>query len=233
MESSVKRIPYTKPSHKPYTKIEASFLPHASEHQCEVTAPNESPRIIKSRVMYQFADKADREWFQRQVRVRQHLKMIQALKICTSKQKNWAVDVHLKIWARDGQDMEPTFSFACMGKDETNLYHVEYKIRWFHKAPEWKEGKEKKEYKRLILYPYSEDTDLSYGFSTDDLNKKSQPLKDKIKRRVSFGSSPPLYSRSPPIGHSTAVLYDLKGETAPDEVKRLGYLDIEFRNKER
>ncbi|KAI1179808.1 hypothetical protein F4777DRAFT_532080 [Nemania sp. FL0916] len=223
-----RRIPYTKPNH---TKIEVTFLPHQgsdSEHQCETITSNET-RTTRTKIRYQFIHKTDRERFQRDIRVREYLEMVQVFKIHTSKARDVAVDVHIKVWARHNHDMGPTISFAYLGKYGQS-YHCEYKIRWFRKELEKKDGSGGKDHKRLILYFYSGDTDLSYGPATDDSNKKGEALTTKIKRRMSIGSTSSSVSRSPPIGHP-ATLYDWKSETPPDDVKKIGHLDIEFRKE--
>ncbi|KAJ8119248.1 hypothetical protein ONZ43_g3762 [Nemania bipapillata] len=127
----------------------------------------------------------------------------------------------VRVWARDNHDIDPTFSFAYLGEDEPN-HHVEYKIRWFKKEPERKGDT------RLILRPYSEDTDLSYGPAADDPAKKGGHIKGLI-RRMSGSPSVSSSSHSPSIGQSLAVLYGGKGKAAPEDEK-LGYLDIEFQS---
>ncbi|KAF2965662.1 hypothetical protein GQX73_g7928 [Xylaria multiplex] len=195
--SGVKRIPYTKPNDP---KMEVTFLPLGSKHRFEITTPDGS-ETRHDRFKYQFTHKSDRETFQRRVRIRQSLKMIQVVNIHKSKEENIAMDVHLKVWGpRNEQDTNPTFSFAYLSR---------------------------KGEKRLILRPYSDDTDLHYGPAVDDSNRRSSTFKE-WKRKMSIGSNASVGSRSPPIGSPPAVLYEVKGETAPEYVRKLGYLDIEF-----
>ncbi|KAI0541441.1 hypothetical protein GGR58DRAFT_498241 [Xylaria digitata] len=217
LPSDVSQIPYTKPNDP---KMEVTFLPLGSKHRFEITTPDGS-ESRRDKFKYQFTHKSDRETFQRRIRIRQSLKMVQVVKIHKSKEENIAMDVHLKVWGpRNEQDTYPTFSFAYLGKYEPN-HHVEYKIRWFKKEPE------RKGEKRLILRPYSDDTDLHYGPAVDDSNRRNSTFRE-FRRKMSIGSNASLGSRSPPIGNSPAVLYEVKGETAPEHVRRLGYLDIEF-----
>ncbi|KAI1120845.1 hypothetical protein F5Y10DRAFT_272672 [Nemania abortiva] len=218
LPSGTKGIPYTKPKNP---KIEVAFLPHGSEHSFEVTTASEGIKRTSEKCRYQFTNRMDREIFQRQVRTRQYLQTVEVLKIHTPQEKNVAVHVHLKVWSRNDQDVDPTFSFAYLGPNEPN-HHVEYKIRWFRREPERKGDK------RLILQPYSEDTDLSYGPASDDTSRKSisGTLKD-IRRRMSTSPVTTFTSHSPSTGHPPVVLYDGKGRAAPEEVK-LGYLDMEF-----
>ncbi|RWA09466.1 hypothetical protein EKO27_g5641 [Xylaria grammica] len=216
LPSDKSRIPYTKPND---AKVEVTFLPLGSKHRFEITTPDGS-ESKSTKFKYQFTHKMDREVFQRRVRMRQSLQTVQVVKIHKLKEENIAMDVHLKVWARNEQDTDPTFSFAYLGKHELNN-HVEYMIRWFKKEPE------RKGEKRLILRPYSEDTNLHYGPTIDDSIKRSSTFKD-LKRKMSIGSNASLGSHSSSIGNSPAVLYEGKGETAPEHVRRLGYLDIEF-----
>lgn len=211
-------IPYTKPKNP---KIEVTFLPHSSEHWFEITTSSDETKRLSEKARYQFTQKADRDIFQRQVRVRQYLQMVEVVKIHTWKERNVAMDVHLKVWARNNQDIDPTFSFAYLGQTEPN-HHVEYKIRWFKKEPERKGDT------RLILRPYSEDTDLGYGPAADDPGKKGGHIKGLI-RRMSGSPNVAFASHSPSIGHSPVVLYEGKGKAAPEDEK-LGYLDIEFQS---
>ncbi|KAI0869488.1 hypothetical protein GGS24DRAFT_511833 [Hypoxylon argillaceum] len=211
-------IPYTKPKNP---KIEVTFLPHSSEHWFEITTSSDETKRLSEKARYQFTQKADRDIFQRQVRVRQYLQMVEVVKIHTWKERNVAMDVHLKVWARNNQDIDPTFSFAYLGQTEPN-HHVEYKIRWFKKEPERKGDT------RLILRPYSEDTDLGYGPAADDPGKKGGHIKGLI-RRMSGSPNVAFASHSPSIGHSPVVLYEGKGKAAPED-ERLGYLDIEFQS---
>ncbi|KAI1188409.1 hypothetical protein F5B17DRAFT_395806, partial [Nemania serpens] len=214
-----KQIPYTKPNN---AKNEVTFLPHDSEHRLEITTPENGVKTIKDRVRYQFSHKADRDIFQRQIRSRQTLHLIQVVQIHTSSEKNVAMHAHLKVWSRNEHDMEPTFSFPYLGKNEPNHQHVEYKIRWFRKEPERRTDT------RLKLYPYSEDADLSYGPAVEDANKKSQPVRNII-RRMSGSSYAASTSHSPSASSGSAVLYDWKGKPPPEDFK-LRYLEFEFQS---
>ncbi|KAI0913620.1 hypothetical protein F4823DRAFT_20451 [Ustulina deusta] len=207
-------IPYTKPNDP---KMEVTFLPRGTTHRFEITTPDGS--ISKNdKARYQFTHKVDREMFQRRVRVRQSLQMIQVVRIHKSKEENIAMNIHLKVWVRNEQDTNPTFSFASLSKDEPN-HHVEYIIRCFKREPE------RKGEKRLILRPYSEDTDLNYGPASSEKTSKFTDL----RRKMSINSTVSIGSRSPSLGNSpTILLYEGKGKTAPEQVRRLGYLDIEF-----
>ncbi|KAI1419532.1 hypothetical protein F5Y12DRAFT_793700 [Xylaria sp. FL1777] len=208
-----RRIPYTKPNDP---KIEVTFLPRGSKHQFEITTPNGS-ESKNEKFRYQFTHKADREIFQRRVRIRQSLQMIQVVRIHKFKEENIAMNVHLKVWGRNDRVPEPTLSFASLSKSEPN-HHEEYAIRWFKREPE------RKGEKRLILRPYSEDTDLNYGPPS---NEKSSAFKE-MRRKISITSNVSIGSRSPSIGTTSAILYEGKGETAPEQVRKLGFLDIEF-----
>lgn len=224
MPPGPKQIPYTQPNN---SKNEVTFLPHDSEHLLEITTPENGAKNIKDRVRYQFTHKADRDIFQRQVRARQTLHSMQVLRIHTSREKCVARNDHLKVWSRNDRDMEPTFSFPYLGKNEPGHQHVEYKIRWFRKEPERRGDTQ------LRLYPYSEDTNLSYGRTTsiDDSNKKSQNVKSII-RRMSGSSYVLPTSSSPSNSSNSTLLYDGKGTPAPEDLK-LRYLEFEFQNSTR
>ncbi|KAI1740980.1 hypothetical protein F4680DRAFT_77211 [Xylaria scruposa] len=214
------RIPFTKPED---IRMEVTFLPRRSKHKFEITGPD-GPRSILDELSYRFTYKADREKFQRQVRVRQYLQMVRAARIHTSEEKDIAMGIHLKVWARNENDASPTISFAWLGRDLWK-HHVEYIIRWFKSEPE-RRGEKRP---RLIMHPYTEDTDLSYRLASDDPSKRNSTLKD-FKRRMSMGSNISFASRSTLVNHSSGVLYEGKGKIAPDHVQELGFLDIEFDN---
>ena len=152
---------------------------------------------------------------QRRARMRQLLQMIQVVRIHRWKGENIAMNVHLKVWAGNEQGTDPTFSFASLTETEPTKHTVEYTIRWFKREPERIKGG-----KRLILRPYLEDTDLNYGPS---ISEKPSAFKD-FKRKMSIGSN------ASSIDSPHTLLYEGKGVTAPDQVQRLGYLDIEFEN---
>ncbi|KAI0425814.1 hypothetical protein F5Y09DRAFT_334662 [Xylaria sp. FL1042] len=214
LPSGIGRIPYTKPND---LKMEVTFLPRGSKHQFEITTPEASERK-NEKFRYQFTHKADREIFQRRIRLRQSLQMVQVVRIHKHKEENIAINVHLKVWGRSEKMLDPTFSFACFGKNESN-HHEEFVIRWFRREPD------RKGEKRLILRPYSEDTDLNYGPGS---NERSSAFRE-LRRRMSMNSSVSLGSRPSAVGNSSAIiLYEGKGETAPEHVRRLGCLDIEF-----
>ncbi|KAI0555919.1 hypothetical protein F4679DRAFT_590881 [Xylaria curta] len=214
------RIPFTKPED---IRMEVTFLPRRSKHRFEITGPD-GPRSILDELSYQFTYKADREKFQRQVRIREYLQMVRAVRIHTSEEKDIAMGIHLKVWARNENDTSPTISFAWLGRDLWK-HHVEYIIRWFKCEPE-RRGEKRP---RLIMHPYTEDTDLSYRLASDDSSKRNSTLKD-FKRRMSMGSNISFASRSTLVNHSSGVLYEGKGKIAPDHVQELGFLDIEFDN---
>ncbi|TGJ79903.1 hypothetical protein E0Z10_g8857 [Xylaria hypoxylon] len=216
LPQGISRIPYTKPNDP---KMEVTFLPLGSKHRFEITTGDGS-ESKHDKFKYQFTHRLDREMFQRRVRIRQSLQMVQVVRIHKSKEENIAMDVHLKVWARNEHDTDPTFSFAYLGKHEPN-HHVEYIIRWFKKDPERKGAG------RLILRPYSEDTDLFYGPAVDDSNRRNSTFKD-LRRKMSISSNASLGSRSPSMSNPPAVMYEGKGEIAPEHVRRLGHLDIEF-----
>ncbi|KAK5632566.1 hypothetical protein RRF57_008280 [Xylaria bambusicola] len=190
--------------------MEVTFLPRGSKHHFQITRLGGCENRNES-FRYQFTYKVDRENFQAQVRMRQSLQMIQVVRINRSKEENIAMNVHLKVWAGNEQEIDPTLSFASLSKNEPN-HNVEYTVRWFKREPERKGDK------RLILRPYSEDTDLNYGPTTSE---KSSTFKD-LKRRVSIGSN------TSSISNSHVLFYEGKGVPAPDHVRKLGYLDIEF-----
>ncbi|KAI0407834.1 hypothetical protein F4802DRAFT_488979 [Xylaria palmicola] len=211
----VNRIPHTKPEDP---KMEVTFLPRGSKHRFEITTPT-GPQIITDEVRYLFTNNLHQEAFQRQVRARPFSQTVQVLRIHTAMEKNIAINVHLQVWARNGQDTDATFSFAHSGKNEPS-HHVEYVTRWFKNQPE------RKGENRLILYPYSEDTDLSYRPTGGSHGKGSSF--NEPKREVSTSSSQSLGSRSPSVGNNSGVLYAGEGKTAPEHVREEGYLDIEF-----
>ncbi|TRX94583.1 hypothetical protein FHL15_004535 [Xylaria flabelliformis] len=206
-----------------YVRMEVTFLPRRLKHKFEITAPD-GPRSILDEFSYQFTYKADRENFQRQVRIRQYLQMVRAMRIHTSEEKDIAMDIHLKVWARNESDTYPTISFAWLGRDRWK-HHVEYIIRWFKNEPE-RRGEKRP---RLIMHPYTEDTDLSYRLAGDNPSKKNSTMKD-FKRRMSVGSNISFASRSTLVSHSSRVLYEGEGKIAPDHVRELGFLEIEFDN---
>ncbi|KAI1351939.1 hypothetical protein F5Y01DRAFT_324809 [Xylaria sp. FL0043] len=213
LPSGIRRIPYTKPNDP---KMEVTFLPRGSKHQFEIMTSEGSERKSE-KLRYQFTHKTDREIFQRRVRVRQSLQMIQVVRIHKYKEENIAISVHLKVWGRSERMPDPTISFACLGKNELN-HHEEFVVRWFRREPD------RKGEKRLILRPYSEDTDLNYGPGPFG---KGSAFKE-LRRKMSTNSSKSAPSRQSSIGNLPAILYDGKGETAPEHVRRFGYLDIEF-----
>ncbi|KAK8021760.1 hypothetical protein PG990_006898 [Apiospora arundinis] len=206
------RIPYTKPNDK---SLEVSFLPRSTRHTIEIT-DSDGTRTIQEIPRYYFRHKPDRETFQRKVRNRQFLEMVQALVVHSGKEKYIAKDVHLKIWRTNASDDSPILSFAHHEKDQSS-HHVEYKIRWFKRTPEFK-GEN-----RLILRVYSQESDLEYGPSNEEPPARRPSFGDRIRRRNSGGSRSPSVS-----GRPAAVLYEQKGEVPPANVQRLGYLDIEF-----
>ncbi|KAI8630741.1 hypothetical protein F5Y19DRAFT_483399 [Xylariaceae sp. FL1651] len=216
--SDIRRIPYTKPNDN---KMEVTFLPRDSTHRFEISRAQGS-EMVTGIIRYQFTSKSDRETFQRRLRIRQYLEMVQVVKIHTSVEKDIAMNIHLKVWGRNAQDAEPTLSFAYLGKNGIN-HHVEYLIRWFRRSVELKGDI------RLIMRTYSEDTDLGYGPSADEQSRRNSTL-GVLRRRLSRDSATSFESRSGPIGGAPRVLYDLKGKTPPENVRRLGYLDIEFQS---
>ncbi|KAI0970830.1 hypothetical protein F4678DRAFT_105264 [Xylaria arbuscula] len=208
-----RRIPYTKPND---TKMEVTFLPRGSTHQFEITTPGGS--VTKNeKFRYQFTHKPDRETFQLRVRVRQSLQMVQVVRIHKYKEENIAMSVHLKVWGRSEKVTDPTFSFASLSKNEPN-HHEEYTIRWFQRELE------RKGERRLILRPYSEDTDLSYSPASSE---RSSAFKD-LRRKMSMNSNVSPGSRPSSMSNSPVTLYEGRGETAPEHVRRLRFLDIEF-----
>ncbi|KAI1311852.1 hypothetical protein F5Y03DRAFT_291272 [Xylaria venustula] len=208
-----RRIPYTKPND---SKMEVTFLPRGLPHQFEITTPGGS-NMKNERFRYQFTHKVDRETFQLRVRVRQSLQMVQVVRIHKYKEENIAMSVHLKVWGRSEKVTDPTFSFASLSKNESN-HHEEYSLRWFRREIE------RKGERRLILRPYSEDTDLNYSPGSSE---RSSAFKE-LRRRMSVNSNGSPGSRPSSMSNSPATLYEGKGETAPEYVRRLRFLDIEF-----
>ncbi|KAI0436655.1 hypothetical protein F4803DRAFT_541482 [Xylaria telfairii] len=220
LPEETKRIPFTKPED---TRMEVTFLPRRSKHKFEITT-QDGPKSILDEFSYQFTYKVDRERFQRQVRLRQFLQIVRVVRIHTSEEKNIAMDVHLKVWARNEDDTAPTISFAWLGENGSK-HHVEYIIRWFKNEPE-RRGKKRP---RLILRPYTEDTDLSYRSATDDPSRRSSTFRE-FRRRVSSASSMSFASRSTSVSNFPGVLYEWNGKIPPDHIRALGYLEIEFDN---
>ncbi|KAK8083980.1 hypothetical protein PG996_002761 [Apiospora saccharicola] len=211
------RIPYTKPNDK---TLEVSFLPRSTRHTFEITDSSGTHKVQEI-PRYYFTHKPDRETFQRKVRNRQFLEMVQALVVHSREEKYIAKDVHLKIWRTNATDDSPILSFAHHEKGHGS-HHVEYKIRWFKRSPEFK-GET-----RLILRAYSQESDLEYGPDTEQQQPTRRPsFGDIIMRRNSNRS------RSPSVSSSRMVLYEQKGEVPPPNVQRLGYLDIEFQTESR
>ncbi|KAK7941463.1 uncharacterized protein PG986_013850 [Apiospora aurea] len=206
------RIPYPKPNDK---TLEVSFLPRSTKHTFEITdghgtcTTQEIPR-------YYFTHKPDRETFQRRVRNRQFLEMVQALVVHSREEKYIAKDVHLKILRTDAADDLSILSFAHHEKGHGS-HHVEYKIRWFKRSPELK-GET-----RLLLRMYSPESDLEYGPDVDEQPTRRPSFGERIMRRNSSRSRSPSAS-----GRTASVLYEQKGEVPPTNVRRLGYLEIEF-----
>ncbi|KAK8127066.1 uncharacterized protein PG998_002825 [Apiospora kogelbergensis] len=207
------RIPYTKPNDK---TLEVSFLPWSTRHTVEINDSG-GTRTLQETPRYYFKHKPDRETFQRKVRNRQFLEMVQALVVHSREEKYIAKDVHLKIWRTNATDDSPILSFAHHERDQSS-HHVEYKIRWFKRSPEFKGDT------RLILRVYSPESDLDYGpASIEEAPTRRPSFGDRIMRRNSGRSPSPSVS-----GRTTAVLYEQKGEVPPANVQRLGHLDIEF-----
>ncbi|KAK7923753.1 hypothetical protein PG985_007824 [Apiospora marii] len=210
------RIPYTKPNDK---NLEVSFLPRSTRHTFEIT---DSSGIHKLQEIprYYFSHKPDRETFQRKVRNRQFLEMVQALVVHSREEKYIAKDVHLKIWRTNAADDSPILSFAHHEKGHGS-HHVEYKIRWFRRSPEFK-GET-----RLVLRVYSQESDLEYGPDMEEQPTTRRPSFSGIIMRRNSSRS-----RSPSVSSRTAsVLYEQKGEIPPANVQRLGYLEIEFQTE--
>ncbi|KAI1780298.1 hypothetical protein F4818DRAFT_2004 [Hypoxylon cercidicola] len=215
-------------------KYQAFFLPRDVKHRFEITLASGTPESLLEKIDYQFDHKPDRETFQRRLRGREYLTMVQATKIHSTLEKDIARIVHLKVWRRDDQDEEPTFSFAAHRKYQES-HHVEYKIRWFKKTPELRGDN------KLILRLYSVDTDLDYGPPLDEPRRKPSAIK-AITRRMSGDSNQASAShshshsrsrsRSSSAGPPTLILYDYKGKEPPAEVRDLGDLEIEFANPE-
>ncbi|XXG97872.1 hypothetical protein Hte_004186 [Hypoxylon texense] len=221
------RILYTIPND---AKSQAFFLPRHIKHRFEITSSGVMESCLE-KIYYQFHHKPDRETFQRRFRGREYLAMVQATKIHSTAEKDIARIVHLKVWRRDNQDEEPTFSFAAH-KSNQESHHVEYKMRWFKKTPELK-GENK-----LILRLYSVDSDLDYGPPPDEPRRKSSSTLKAITRRMSgdFGQASASHSnsrsRSSSAGPQALILYDTKGKEPPPEVRSQGDLEIEFANPE-
>ncbi|KAI4858914.1 hypothetical protein F4820DRAFT_194345 [Hypoxylon rubiginosum] len=221
------RILYTIPND---AKSQAFFLPRHLKHRFEITSSGVMESCLE-KIVYQFDHKPDRETFQRRLRGREYLTMVQATKIHSTLERDIARIVHLKVWRRDGQDEEPTFSFAAHQSGQES-HHVEYKIRWFKKTPELR-GENK-----LILRLYSVDSDLDYGPPPDEPRRKSSSTLKAITRRMSgdFSQASPSHSnsrlRSSSTGPPALVLYDSKGKEAPAEVRSQGDLEFEFANPE-
>jgi hypothetical protein len=209
------RIPHTKPND---TKCEVSFIPKGTKHSVEVFE-NNTCSLIATTPRYLFSHKPDRETFQRKLRGRKYLEMIQAKIIHSERDKYIAKDVHLKVWCRDELDEEPTFSFSHHEEGQIN-HNVEYKVRWFKRTVEAKGDH------RLILRVYSQESDLEYGPKAEEPSRRASTFGNMIRRK-SGGSS---QSRSPSMSPALSTLYDTKGITPPASVHDLGYLDIEFQS---
>ncbi|KAI6084393.1 hypothetical protein F4821DRAFT_262051 [Hypoxylon rubiginosum] len=208
----------------------ASFLPRDLKHRFEITSleTGSSKDSFMAMIVYQFNQKPDREIFQQKLRGCEYLKMVQATKVCNTLEKEIARIVHLKVWRRNDRDDEPTFSFTAHQSNQES-HHVEYKIRWFKKAPELR-GENK-----LVLRLYSADVDLDYGPPPDEPRRKSSTLRT-IGRRLSgdfsAASASHSRSRSSSAGASAFKLYDYKGIEPPAEVRGQGDLEIGFANPE-
>lgn len=113
-----------------------SFLPRSTRHTFEITDSSGTHKLQEIPRCY-FSHKPDRETFQRKVRNRKFLEMVQALVVHSREEKYIAKDVHLKIWRTNATDDSPILSFAHHEKGHGN-HHVEYKIRWFKCSPEFK-----------------------------------------------------------------------------------------------
>ncbi|KAI1381219.1 hypothetical protein F4677DRAFT_119527 [Hypoxylon crocopeplum] len=219
-------IPFTKPDDKMFRVF---FLPRDTKHRFEIARGDTTENRLEQ-PHYQFDHKPDRETFQKKLRTCDYLSMIRALKIHSAKEKDIAIKIHLKVWRRNDQDDEPTFSFAAHEIGQAS-HHSEFKIRWFKKTPELK-GET-----RLILRVYSTDSDLDYGPRPDPppATRRSSTIR-AFTRRMSGDSnqtnSSRSTSRSPSAGPSSLRLYDCKGKEPPPKVQELGYLEIEFLNSE-
>lgn len=172
------------------------------------------------RPKYNFSSKLDRETFQRDIRARQLISMIQARSIHSAAESNIARGVHLKVWRRDDHDEEPTITFAHHESDVVQ-HHVEYVIRWFKNKPVLKSDKS------LILEVYSADVDLNYGTPADTGERRSS-IFGSIRRRSSDKSS-----SSNATANLPSVLYETRGKTPPDSIQNLKHLKIEFQTPQR
>ncbi|RYP73893.1 hypothetical protein DL771_003335 [Monosporascus sp. 5C6A] len=167
---------------------------------------------------YGFTSKSDREAFQQDIRARQLVKMVQALKIHSSAENHIATRFHLKIWRREDHEDEPTITFAQHEKGTTQ-HHVEYMIRWFKSKPVLKGDK------AVTLELYSADIDLDHGPPAEKVGRRSSII-ETIRRRSSDKSTPPNATPNTP-----SVLYEnIRGKPPPDYVRNLKYLKIEFDN---
>ncbi|KAI0182119.1 hypothetical protein GGR52DRAFT_527456 [Hypoxylon sp. FL1284] len=195
----------------------AFFLPKDLKHRFEITTL-ESGAVDSclEKMEYQFDFKSDRETFQRRLRSREYLTMVQATKIHNAQEKDMTGIVHLKVWRRDSQDEEPTFSFAA-GQSDRKPHHEEYKIRWFKRQPEFRGDN------KLMLRLYSFESGRDYGPQSDEPRKKQSPLK-AFERRMPGETS----QASPPA----LLLHDHKGIEPPSSVRCRGDLEIEFANAE-
>ncbi|KAI0473824.1 hypothetical protein GGR56DRAFT_551578 [Xylariaceae sp. FL0804] len=227
------RIPYTKPNDP---KRQVSFCPFEERHSFDIISGDisgASIRSIEAQPKYSFSRKADRDAFQRNVRPRQHLETVEALKIHTL-EGEIALIVHLKIWRRDEFDAEPTISFAQHRKHDVRR-HVEYTIRWFERAPELRKAN------RVVLRlrtPVSDgrrrSSTSTKRFSISGHGRRTSgsvpsSLTSPVLPSGSSGSTSSGSSGVPP-GPTEQLLYTSASLEAPPEIRSQGYLDIEFKN---
>ncbi|KAI0376409.1 hypothetical protein F5Y04DRAFT_292762, partial [Hypomontagnella monticulosa] len=212
-------IPYTIPEDK--KGIRVLFLPRNRHHQFEISRPDSEVQTFQDVPEYVFARKVDREAFQQRFRACDSLELIRALKIHNGTERDIAIKVHLKVWRWNDQDDRPTFSFAAheIGHDS---HHVEYVIRWFKKTPELRGDN------KLRLKVNSKETNTGEDPAAEILSKRPSTIGSRM-RRLSGGqlrfTDSASRSRSP-------VLYDCQGIEPPNDIRRLGYIEIEFKTQD-
>lgn len=213
-------IPYTIPEDK--KGIRVLFLPRNKHHQFEISRPGIEVQNFHDVPEYVFARKVDREAFQQKFRGCDSLELIRALKIHNNLERDIAIKVHLKVWRWNEQHDGPTFSFAAHEIGHAS-HHVEYVIRWFKKSPELRGDN------KLKLKVNSKETGAEEDPALDALRKRSSTIGSRMRRlsgsQLRFTDSGSR-SRSP-------VLYDCQGIEPPNEVRRLGYIEIEFKTQDR
>ncbi|KAI2602303.1 hypothetical protein GGR54DRAFT_624740 [Hypoxylon sp. NC1633] len=228
VQSDTYHIPHTIPDDKHFRVF---FIPRIVNHQVDIITGNSTPESHPATPEYRFDHKPDRETFQSKLRGCDYFKMIRAVKIHSAKERDIAIKIHLKVWRRADQDEDPTFSFAALQAGQLS-HHLEFRIRWFKKTPELRGDT------KLVLRPYSTDSDLDYGPTVPTPSPPAERRRSirNLTRRMSGDSNQPgsgsPHSRSSSASAPPLILYDCKGRDPPAEVQDLGHLEIEFSNSE-